>query len=531
VRDIAGLGQMIRMILRRDRIQLPVWIIVIGLLPAGIASTFIGLYPTDAALREAAATIASNSAFVAFLGPVQSPTLGGLVVWRVGAALSVLVGLMSVLLITRHTRAEEQTGRRELIGATTVGRQAPLVAALVVGAAANLVAGLFVVGGLLGNGLDAKGAVAFGLAITAVGWFFLGVAALAAQLPESSRTSNAIGMAVVGAAFVLRVAGDAGRASGAEWLSWISPIGLAARVGAFAGERWWPVAVLVVVAAGLVAASVVISSRRDVGSAVIPTRTGPAEARPALRSPWALAWRMQRGLALSWLIAFAVFGSLLGAFAKGIGTLMDETPSFADIIARLGGSSVVINAFLAAMLSVASGVAAAHGVQAVLRLRGEETDLHAEIVLAGAVDRRSWVGSHLLFGLVAPAVDLLVVGAAMGLSYGISTGDLTQVFRVAGSAMAYVPASWVMVGLALLLFGLVPRRSGLGWSVLGAALILTLLGGALNLDHRLLDLSPFTHSPNLPGGAIAALPIAVLTVLAASLAWSGLVAFSHRDLE
>jgi len=531
VSEIAGLGRMIRVILRRDRIQLPVWILVIGLLPAGVASAFTGLYPTTAALSTAAATIASNTAFVAFLGPIQSPTLGGLVVWRVGAALSVLAGVMSVLLITRHTRAEEQTGRRELIGSTTIGRQAPLAAAIVVGAAANLVAGLLIVAGLLNAGLEAKGAVAFGLAITTVGWLFTGIAAFAAQLPDSSRTSNAIGMAVIGASFVLRVAGDAAGTGGAGWLSWISPIGLAARVGAFAGERWWPVLVLTIVALGLVATASAISNRRDVGSAVIRTGLGPAEAVPSLRSPWALAWRLQRGLALSWTVAFAVFGLLLGAFAEGVGTLMEETPTLADVIARLGGSSIISNAYLAAMLSVAAGIAAAHGVQAVLRLHGEETDQHAEIVLAGAVDRRSWVGSHLLFGVMAPVVDMVVFGAAMGLAYGISTGDATEVLRVAGAAMVYVPASWVMVGLALLVFAVVPQRGALGWSALGAALILTLLGSALNLDQWLLDLSPFTHSPSVPGGAVRALPLVVLIGLSGSLAWSGLMAFGHRDLE
>lgn len=528
---IAGLGQMIRMVLRRDRIQLPVWILVIGLLPAGVASAFIGLYPTDAALRAAAVTIESNSAFVAFLGPVQSPTLGGLVVWRIGAALSVLVGIMSVLLVTRHTRAEEQTGRRELIGSTAIGRQAPLAAAVVVGLSANLIAGLLIAAGLLQAGLAATGSIAFGLAIVTVGWLFVGIAAFAAQFPESSRTSNAIGMAVIGASFALRVAGDAGRAGGAEWLSWISPIGLAARVGAFAGERWWPIVVLALLAVAFLATSFAISDRRDIGSTLIPTGLGPAQASPSLSSAWALGWRLQRGLAITWAVAFAVFGVLLGAFADGVGTLMNETPTLGDVITRLGGSSVFTNAYLAAMLSVASGVAAAHGLQAVLRLRGEESDGHAEIVLSGSVDRRSWVGSHLAFGALMPVVDLAVFGAAMGVAYGISVGDLTQVFRVVGSALVYVPASWVMVGLALLVFGAIPRRSGLGWAALGVALILTLLGGALNLDQWLLDLSPFTHTPSLPGGAFGLLPVIVLLVVATGLGGSGLVAFGHRDLE
>lgn len=528
---IAGLGQMIRMVLRRDRIQLPIWILVIGMLPAGVASAFIGLYPTDAALRAAAVTIESNSAFVAFLGPVQSPTLGGLVVWRIGAALSVLVGIMSVLLVTRHTRAEEQTGRRELIGSTAIGRQAPLAAAVVVGLAANLVAGLLIVAGLLQAGLDVGGTMAFALAIVTVGWLFVGIAAFAAQVPDSSRTSNAVGMAVIGASFALRVAGDAGRASGAEWLSWISPIGLAARVGAFAGERWWPIVVLALLAVVLLVVSFAISDRRDVGSTLVPTRLGPAEAGPSLRSAWALGWRLQRGLAVTWTAAFLVFGLLLGAFADGFGALMDETPTLSDVITRLGGSSIFTNAYLASMLSVASGVAAAHGLQAVLRLRGEESDGHAEVILAGSVDRRSWVGSHLLFGAVVPVIDIVVFGAAMGLSFGISVGDLTQVFRVVGSALVYVPASWVMVGLALLVFGAIPRRSGLGWAALGVALILTLLGGALNLDQWLLDLSPFTHTPSLPGGAPGLLPVIVLLAVAGALAGSGLMAFGRRDLE
>jgi ABC-2 type transport system permease protein len=119
----------------------------------------------------------------------------------------------------------------------------------------------------------------------------------------------------------------------------------------------------------------------------------------------------------------------------------------------------------------------------------------------------------------------------MGLSFGISVGDLTQVFRVVGSALVYVPASWVMVGLALLVFGAIPRRSGLGWAALGVALILTLLGGALNLDQWLLDLSPFTHTPSLPGGAPGLLPVVVLLAVAGVLAGSGLMAFGRRDLE
>ena len=42
---------------------------------------------------------------------------------------------MSLMVVIRHTRAEEETGRAELIGATAVGRHAIPAAAVVAAAA------------------------------------------------------------------------------------------------------------------------------------------------------------------------------------------------------------------------------------------------------------------------------------------------------------------------------------------------------------------------------------------------------------
>jgi len=41
------------------------------------------------------------------LGPIYDPTLGGMVAWRVGAM------RMFLLLVIRHTRTEEESGRLE----------------------------------------------------------------------------------------------------------------------------------------------------------------------------------------------------------------------------------------------------------------------------------------------------------------------------------------------------------------------------------------------------------------------------------
>jgi ABC-2 type transport system permease protein len=49
----------------------------------------------------------------------------------------IAAALMNILLVSRHTRVEEQSGRAELVRASVVGRNAPLTATLAVAAGAN----------------------------------------------------------------------------------------------------------------------------------------------------------------------------------------------------------------------------------------------------------------------------------------------------------------------------------------------------------------------------------------------------------
>ena len=119
-------------------------------------------------------------------------SLGGLTAWKIGVTEFILVALMSLLTVVRHTRTEEETGRLELVGATVVGRYAPLTAALVTAGLANLAIVVLVALGLIGAGLPAAGSVAFGLAIGLVGLLFAAVAAVAAQLTEGARAATGI---------------------------------------------------------------------------------------------------------------------------------------------------------------------------------------------------------------------------------------------------------------------------------------------------------------------------------------------------
>jgi ABC-2 type transport system permease protein len=177
-------------------------------------------------------------------------------------------------------------------------------------------------------------------------------------------------------------------------------------------------------------------------------------------------------------------------------------------------------------------LAAAYAVQATLRLHAEETELRAEQVLATAVPRTGWAGSHLLVAAVGSAVVLATGGLVAGVAHGLRAGDLGgELPRVLGGALVQLPAVWVMAGIGAALFGLLPRLVvGGTWAVLAVVLSITTFGEPLGLDRWALDLSPFAHLPRLPAAAFTAAPLAWLLAITAVLAAAGLAGFRRRDL-
>ena len=95
--------------------------------------------------------------------------------------------------------------------------------------------------------------------------------------------------------------------------------------------------------------------------------------------------------------------------------------------------------------------------------------------------------------------------------------------------MAQVPAAWVLAGFALAVFGLLPRATLAAWAALALCLALAELGPVVELSQSVIDLSPFAHSPQLPGGGFTAAPL-WLCALAAALAAAGLAALRRRDI-
>lgn len=527
---LVGTWQLTRLALRRDRIVLPIWIVLLGIMPSTSSGTFETLYPTAAERAGLTASMGANPSLSLIYGPAfDLSTAGGFTAWRLGGFLALVIGLMAVFTVTRHTRAEEDSGRAELLASAVVGRYALLTAGMLVSAGASVLIGLVETGLMIGAKLPVEGSLALGAATAVTGLVFTAVAAVAVQVAEYSRTANGIGATAVGVAFLLRAVGDS--TSDAGWVSWLSPIGWAQRIRPFADERWWvfllPLAATVVVGA----IGYTLLPRRDVGTGIIPPRPGPAVAAASLRSPSALAWRLHRGPLLGWLIGTAVCAAVFGSVASGIGDVVGESRQAKEIFQRLGGTDGLIDAFMAAMTGLFAMVIALYGVQAALRLRAEETAVRVEPLLATGVGRMRLLGSHLVFAFGGTALMMVVSGVLLGLSNGMRSGGVGDaVGDMVVASLAQLPAVWVITGLAVTLFGLAPKFTTAAWAIAGLALLLSLFGPVLNLPQAIVDASPFSHVPKLPAAEFTATPLVWLTGVAVVALVAGLMGWRRRDV-
>lgn len=526
----AGTAALLRLALRRDRIFASVWVLIFVIMAASSASASQSLFTTVQSRVSAAAGVNGTPAMLALYGRVFDPTsLGAVSMFKVGAMGAALVGLVAIFMVVRHTRAEEESGRLELVGATVVGRYAPLTAALLMAVGTVLVLALLTTLSLIGTGLPAAGALAFGLHWAGAGIAFAAVGGVAAQVTESARTANGIGAAVLAAAYLLRAAGDATGVDTSTWLSWISPIGWAQQVRPFAGDRWWVLAYLIVFTVLVSALAYALVARRDHGAGLLAGRPGPAVASPRLRSPLALAVRLHRGSFAGWLTGVAVGGLVLGSIASQVGDFLD-TPQARDMIMKLGGERGITDAFLAAEMGIIALIVSAYGISATLRMRAEETSLRAEPILATRTSRLRWAASHLTVALVGSALLLVAVGLFAGFAHGAAVDDFGRMGSVLVAALVQLPAVWVLIGITVAVFGLAPGLIMVGWGALVLFLVLGTLGEVLGLPGWMTDLSPFTHIPKLPGGTLSATPLIMLTLIAAVLLAAGLSAFRRRDI-
>jgi ABC-2 type transport system permease protein len=531
----SGTRALLGLAVRRDRYRLVAYVLGLTGFLAATAAMFAA--SPQATLTDGARTFASNAA-VRMMGLASGDSVGAYTLLRDYLLLAVLAGLISALMVVRHTRQNEETGRAELVGAGVVGRYASLTAALIVTIAANVALAILLALSLIINGLPVTGSLMAGVSISIVGVTFAGVAAVAAQLSSTTRGASGLAAAVLGIAFLLSGLGNmlgspdaSGLRATTTWPAWLSPLGWGEQMRPFAGDHWVPLMVAAIVFVALVGTAGALINRRDSGAGILADRRGNAEAPPGLLSPLGLVWRLQRGALLGWAIGMAGFGLVFGAMIKNV---QDSGGATARWYMRAGGSHQILDAYRTSIIEMAGMAIAVYIVQMLVRMRSEEANGPLEQILATAVSRPRWMASHLINAILGALVLLMLFATSMGLAVGAALGDTPrQIGTLLEAAAVQLPGILAIAGIVVALTALAPRWAAMAsWIAVAASIVAgPIFGGStLNLPHWLQDISPFTILPKVPGAPFEALPVAGVTIAAATLLVAGVMAFRRRNL-
>lgn len=525
--SLAGTDVLLRFGVRRDRVRLLVWVLALGVTAVYTVVALDRVYPT-AADRAARAAVAGAPAGIMFTGPgfgTDDYTLGAMTANELGLSLMLPLGIMSILLVVRHTRTAEENGQAELLLAGAVGRQARLTTAVALMLLADLAVAALIAAGLSGTGLEPADTLAFAAGLGLTGAVFGAVAAVTAQLFEHARAASAAGLAVLAVAAVVRGIGDMLETGGSP-LSWFSPIAWAQQTRPYVELRWWPLLLSVVLVVLLVGAAYALNGRRDLGAGSVAPRRGPASG--SLAGVGQLLVRLQRGTALGWGVALLVLGVTFGSLTREAAGMLAGNPLMAQVFG--GGAGSFTDAFLSVSVRYMAFGTTAFAVVSVLRLRAEEAAGRTELLLAHPVDRRRLLGAGLLVTGSAAVLLLVLGGLGTGVAAAAALGDASLIGSGLGAAVAQLPAVLVVAGVAALLVGALPRLAALSWLVVVWALLAGMFGPLLGLPGWALKFSPFGWVPQVPAESVPIGPLAGLVAVAVVLGAGALAAFRRRDV-
>jgi ABC-2 type transport system permease protein len=482
--------------------------------PSGYRSA----YPKLSDRLAFAHSFAANKGLWLLYGqPHDVSAVSGYTAWRVGGVLAIAAAIYGLLAAIRLTRAEEDSGRLELVLAGAVTRRTVNLAALAALTSGALILWGAELTGSLVAGLPLVGSGYLALATASIVPVCASLATLAGEFAPTRRSALELAGSAIALLFVLRVTADT--VSGLSWLHWATPLGWAEQLRPFAGPQ--PLAFLLPASATLLLLTLAarISARRDLGTGLLPTRDIAAQ---ALRS--------QIGVLLAWSGSVTALSFILGAVAKSISPA-DVSKSVQKEIGKLGSGAITTPTgylafiFIFVVLAVCVFVCAQIGAA-----RREAADQRLETLLAMPVSRRRWLAGRAALAIVAAAALSLLAGvlAWAGASTGGAQVSLPTMLQAGANAL---PIATLFLGLAILAYAITPRSSGaIIYALLAISFFWKLVGSLLAVPRWLVDLTPFAHVAPVPTQPFRTLAAVTMIALGAVTTLAATELFRRRDL-
>lgn len=516
---------------KRDWKKISVWILGLGLFSAGFVSAFqeiakgdglIGMYET-----------LQNPAMISIVGPTPALTaadytLGAMYAHEMLLFCCLFAMTISILHVIGHTRKEEDLGLTELVRSFQIGRQANSFAVIVETVLINIFLALFITGVLLSfkaDTISSQGSFLFGASVGIAGILGSVIALVMAQIMPSSSAATGSSLGIMGFFYIVRGVTDISNQN----LSMINPLGWTYLTYPFTENNWVPLIFAVAFSAVIVSLAFILEGARDMGAGYLPEREGRANAKPSLLSVPGLFFRLNRGIIISWFLAFFILGAAYGAIYGDMGTFLESNELMQQMFTYADFS--IEESFTSTIMMVMVGLATILPIAVVNKLFSEEKNLYLSQIHGTKVKRSELYWTSVLLGVTTSVIGVFLATAGLGgMALRVMENGSMSLFDFLAIGYNLLPSVLFFLGISALILGWIPKFGKLVYVYLAYAFFLNYFEGILNLPNWLTKTAPQSWLPKMPMEGFDLGLFMFVTAISVLLMFVGYLGYSRRDL-
>ena len=518
--------------MKRDWKKIIIWVLGLGLFSAAYIPAFeeiakgqglIGMYETM-----------KNPAMISMVGPTpiksaQDYTLGAMYAHEMLLFCGLFAMIIAALHIVSHTRKEEAHGLTELVRSFQVGRQANSFAVITETILINILLAIIIGGVMTSFGADtitAKGSFLFGASIGIAGILGAVIALVMSQIMPTSSGATGSSLGIIGLLYILRAGTDVSNVD----FSMLNPMGWTYLTYPFTKNNWAPLifALMFCIIAAIIAFA--LEGGRDMGAGYLPEREGRATAKKSLLSVPGLFMRINKGVIISWLIAFVIMGAAYGSIYGDMQTFIGSNEMMKQML-TLSGVSIEAS-FTGTIMMVMIGLVSILPIAIINKLYSEETRLHLSQFYATKVTRARLYWVSVILAVVTGLAGILLAAGSLGGTAISAMGDSStmelQQFIAAG--YNFLPSVLFFIGLAALALGWVPKLGKVIYVYLGYSFTLNYFSGILNLPKWFSKTAVLSWIPRMPVDRFDGVIFITITVISIALMVLGYIGYHTRDM-
>ena len=521
-----------KLYLKRDWKKIIIWILGLGLFSGGFVSAFeeigkgqglMGMYET-----------LKNPAMISMVGPtpvesVADYTLGAMYAHEMLLFCGLFAMIMAALHVVSHTRREEEYGLTELVRSFQVGRQANSFAVITEIILINALLTIFIYGVMISFGADtitAKGSLLFGASIGMAGILGGVVALVMAQIMATSTGATGSSLGIVGLLYILRAGTDVSNVN----FSMLNPMGWTYLTYPFTKNNWVPLSFAVVFCIITVIIAFALEGGRDMGAGYLPVREGRESAKKSLLSVPGLFIKINKGVVISWLVAFVIMGAAYGSIYGDMQTFLSSNEVMKQMFTLSGVS--IEESFTGTIMMVMIGLVSILPIAIVNKLYSEEVRLHLSQLYATKVTRAQLYWVSVILAVVVGTVGILLASGSLGGTAISAMGDSStmNLKQFVAAGYNFLPSVLFFIGLAALVLGWVPKLGKAIYVYLGYSFALNYFGGILDLPEWFSKTAVQSWIPRMPVDQFDGVIFITMTVISILLMVLGYIGYRTRDM-